>query len=88
MIDGPCRAPSSPPETPTPRKCKPMLRRARHLRVVSECSELPPSMIISPFSRSGANSPMTESIGGPAIHVDYENVNKFWSGYCHRGRHS
>src|SRR5678815_668940 len=52
IIDGPFSAPSSPPETPQPTKCRPRPSRSLQRRCVSVKSELPPSMITSPFSVS------------------------------------
>ena len=48
MIDGPRRAPSSPPETPVPTNRMPRSARARVRRVLSGKWELPPSMMTSP----------------------------------------
>ena len=48
MIDGPLSAPSSPPDTPMPTKCRPCsLSLASRRRVSWKCA-LPPSMIMSP----------------------------------------
>ena len=41
MIDGPCRAPSSPPETPVPMKSRPFSASDFALRIVSGKCELP-----------------------------------------------
>lgn len=67
MIDGPCSAPSSPPDTPVPTKWTPRSRSAFSRRRVSSKCALPPSMIMSPSSRSGANSSITASVGAPAF---------------------
>ena len=67
MIDGPCSAPSSPPETPAPTKWMPRSRSAFSRRRVSAKCALPPSMIMSPGSSSGANSSITASVGSPAL---------------------
>jgi len=67
MMLGPRRAPSSPPEMPAPTKCRPRSRSAASRRRVSAKWELPPSMITSPGSRSGANSSMTASVAAPAL---------------------
>ncbi len=66
MIEGPFSAPSSPPETPAPTKCRPLSRRAASRRRVSAKWALPPSMIMSPGSISSANSSITASVAGPA----------------------
>ena len=67
MIDGPLSAPSSPPETPMPTKCRPASRSAASRRRVSRKCALPPSMIMSPGSSSGANSSITASVAAPAF---------------------
>jgi hypothetical protein len=51
MMEGPKRAPSSPPETPVPMKRMPFSARALVRRLESVKSELPPSMMMSPASR-------------------------------------
>ncbi len=48
MIDGPFKAPSSPPETPVPIKSSPLAFRSRVRRVESGKCELPPSIRMSP----------------------------------------
>ena len=45
MIDGPFSAPSSPPETPMPTKCRSRSRSAASRRRVSLKCALPPSMM-------------------------------------------
>ena len=67
MMLGPFSAPSSPPETPTPRKRSPRSFIALSRRWVSLKCELPPSMIVSPSSSSGASSSITASTAGPAL---------------------
>ena len=67
MIDGPFSAPSSPPDTPMPTKCRPCSRSAASRRRVSLKCALPPSTIMSPASSSGANSSITASVAGPAL---------------------
>src|SRR6478735_4948914 len=67
MMLGPFSAPSSPPETPTPRKRSPRSFIAVSRRWVSRKWELPPSMIVSPSSSSGASSSITASTAGPAL---------------------
>ena len=67
MMLGPSSAPSSPPETPVPTKWMPCSRSSRSRRRVSAKCALPPSMIMSPGSRSGANSWITASVGSPAF---------------------
>ena len=48
MIDGPGSAPSSPPDTPTPTKCRPFSASAASRRRVSSKCALPASMTMSP----------------------------------------
>ncbi len=67
MIDGPFRAPSSPPETPEPTKCRPFSLRSFSRRIVSGKWALPASMMMSPSSSSGTNSSITASVLGPAL---------------------
>src|SRR4051794_3409354 len=67
MMLGPLSAPSSPPDTPTPRKRSPRSFIALSRRWVSRKWELPPSMIVSPSSSSGASSSITASTAGPAF---------------------
>ena len=67
MIDGPSSAPSSPPETPEPTKCRPFSRSAASRRIVSGKCALPASTTMSPSSRKGTSSSMTASVGPPAL---------------------
>ena len=67
MIDGPVRAPSSPPETPVPMKRRPCASTWAVRRIVSEKSELPPSMRMSPGSVCGSTASMNWSTGAPAF---------------------
>ena len=67
MMLGPLSAPSSPPETPVPRKRSPRSRHASVRRRVSTKCELPASMTMSPSSSSGVNSSITASTGPPAL---------------------
>src|ERR671923_1185846 len=67
MMLGPCRAPSSPPDTPVPRNRRPRSARAPSRRLVSSKNELPPSISRSPGSRCAASSSRTASTGGPAL---------------------
>ena len=67
MMLGPFSAPSSPPDTPTPRKRRPRSFIALSRRWVSRKCELPPSTIVSPSSSSGASSSITASTAGPAL---------------------
>src|SRR5215203_982231 len=69
MMLGPFSAPSSPPETPTPRKRSPRSFIALSRRWVSRKCELPPSTIVSPSSSSGASSSITASTAGPALTI-------------------
>jgi hypothetical protein len=56
MSDGPKRAPSSPPDTPEPMKRRPFSFSAFSRRMVSVQSALPPSMMMSPGSKSGGEA--------------------------------
>src|SRR5437763_4244497 len=67
MSDGPCRAPSSPPDTPEPTKCSPLPSSRAVRSCVSLNQELPPSMRMSPGSSSGAILSMVMSTGLPAL---------------------
>ncbi len=67
MMLGPFSAPSSPPEIPAPTKWIPRSRSSRSRRRVSSKWALPPSMMTSPSSSSGANSWITASVGSPAF---------------------
>ncbi len=67
MIDGPFSAPSSPPDTPVPTKCKPFDFRYSSRRMVSGKCALPASMMMSPDSISGISSSITASVPGPAL---------------------
>ena len=67
MIDGPCSAPSSPPDTPQPTKWMPCSRRAASRRRVSMKWALPQSMTMSSRSSSGTSSSITASVGAPAF---------------------
>ena len=51
MIEGPFKAPSSPPETPVPIKLMPELANSSLRRIVSLKNVFPPSIKISPLSR-------------------------------------
>ena len=66
MSDGPKRAPSSPPDTPLPMKRSPLSLYAFSRLIVSVHSEFPPSITMSPFSRSGVRLSMTASVPFPA----------------------
>ena len=66
MREGPNRAPSSPPDTPLPMNRSPFSLKAFSRRIVSVQSELPPSITMSPFARSGASPSMTASVPFPA----------------------
>lgn len=67
MIDGPLSAPSSPPETPVPTKCRPSAASAFSRRIVSGKCALPASTTMSPSSSSGTSSSMTASVAAPAL---------------------
>src|SRR5205823_10326399 len=67
MMLGPFNAPSSPPETPVPTKCKPCARKASSRRRVSRKCALPQSMTMSSLSSNGTSSSITASVGAPAL---------------------
>ncbi len=67
MMEGPKRAPSSPPETPVPMNRMPLAARSLVRRLESVKSELPPSMMMSPFSRKGRTWSMVWSTTSPAL---------------------
>ena len=67
MMLGPFSAPSSPPETPQPTKCRPWSRSAASRRRVSMKCALPQSMTMSPWSSSGTSSLITASVASPAL---------------------
>ena len=66
MSEGPKRAPSSPPDTPEPMKRMPFLVSSFSRRIVSSHLALPPSIMISPLSRSATSPSITLSVGPPA----------------------
>eukprot|EP00732_Lithocolla_globosa_P004465 Lithocolla_globosa_v1_NODE_4130_length_1504_cov_17.396135.p2 type:complete len:129 gc:universal NODE_4130_length_1504_cov_17.396135:988-1374(+) len=70
MIEGPCRAPSSPPETPEPTKCKPCSEQRFSRRIVSGKWVLPPSIRMSPFSSLGMRRSMVASTAAPAFTIN------------------
>ena len=67
MSDGPRRAPSSPPETPMPKKWTMRSRQMSSRRMVSLKWELPPSMTMSPGARYGMIFCSVWSTGSPAL---------------------
>ena len=67
MIDGPFSAPSSPPDTPVPTKCRPISASFASRRIVSGKCALPASMTMSPSSSSGISSSITASVPAPAL---------------------
>ncbi len=67
MIDGPRRAPSSPPEMPAPTKLMPVSRTAFSRRMVSVNSALPPSTMMSPGSNASTRASITASVPAPAL---------------------
>ncbi len=69
MIDGPCSAPSSPPETPVPMKWMPALASSWLRRMVSLKKVLPPSISTSPLLSSGFSSAITASVPAPACTI-------------------
>ena len=70
MIDGPFKAPSSPPETPVPIKLIPEFASSSLRRIVSLKNVLPPSIKMSPLSRCGNNSWIVASVAGPALTIN------------------
>ena len=77
MIEGPSRAPSSPPEMPAPTKLRPSSRAAFSLLMVSVNSELPPSTMMSPSSNRAESSAITASVPRPACTMTMA-VRGFW----------
>lgn len=77
MREGPWRAPSSPPDTPEPTNNKPFSAHSSTRLAVSLYSELPPSIMMSPRSRRGANLSMKSSTALPATtdYIIYYNHN-------------
>ena len=69
MMLGPSRAPSSPPDTPTPMNLMPLAAHSSVRRTVSGKCELPASMMMSPSSSSGVSSSITPSTGAPAFTI-------------------
>jgi hypothetical protein len=69
MIDGPLRAPSSPPETLQPTKYKPCSASAASRRQVSAKWALPQSTTMSPAPSNGASSSITAPVAGPACTI-------------------
>ena len=67
MMLGPLSAPSSPPETPHPTKCRPWSRSAASRLRVSVYWELPQSTTMSPSSSNGTSSSITASVPAPAF---------------------
>ena len=67
MIDGPLSAPSSPPDTPVPTKCRPCSFSSFSRRMVSGKWALPASMMMSPSSSRATSSAITASVPGPAL---------------------
>ena len=77
MIDGPLRAPSSPPETPVPINRIPFSASALVRRVESVNSELPPSIMMSPFSRCGTIWSIIWSTVSPAFTINITRRGRF-----------
>ena len=69
MMDGPYRAPSSPPDTPTPMKCSPFCFHASSRLRVSWNQELPQSSNTSPGCSSGSSLSIIESTAAPAVTI-------------------
>ena len=78
---GPYLAPSSPPDTPEPTYRIPFFSNSLHLRVVSWCSEFPPSMIMSPLLNKGINFWMKSSTAWPALTISIilRGFLSFWT---------
>ncbi len=70
MIEGPWRAPSSPPDTPVPMYSMPLLSACLVRRMVSSKLLLPPSMMMSPASRCGSRDSMNSSTAEPALTIN------------------
>ena len=68
-MDGPIKAPSSPPETPVPIYRSPWDSNSFIRRDVSVYKLFPPSMMTSPLDRSGINWSITWSTGLPALTI-------------------
>ena len=77
MIDGPFRAPSSPPETPVPINRIPFAASAFVRRVESLNSELPPSITMSPVSRCGVIWSIIWSTVSPAFTISITRRGRF-----------
>ncbi len=77
MIDGPFSAPSSPPDTPVPMKCRPDFARSLLRRMVSVKWVLPPSIRMSPFSSSGRSESMVASVPCAGLHHQ-QNAARFF----------
>ena len=67
IIEGPNRAPSSPPETPVPTNRIPFSAKSFVRRFESVYSELPPSIMMSPFSMCGTSRSIVWSTTSPAL---------------------
>mmetsp|Transcript_8229 Transcript_8229/g.30522 ORF Transcript_8229/g.30522 Transcript_8229/m.30522 type:complete len:299 (+) Transcript_8229:931-1827(+) len=67
IIDGPLRAPSSPPLTPIPRYKIPRSSTSFARRSVFSYHSFPPSMMQSPGSRNWHNPAIVASTGAPAL---------------------
>ena len=67
IIEGPSRAPSSPPDTPQPTKCSPRALIAFSRRIVSGKCALPASTMMSPGSIRSASWSIIASVGSPAL---------------------
>ena len=76
IIDGPLRAPSSPPDTPAPIKRMPLAASSCVRRVESGKFALPPSMMMSPSSRCGNNWAIKSSTTVPA-----RTINMIFRGF-------
>src|SRR5450631_2760143 len=77
MIEGPKRAPSSPPETPVPINRMPFAARSLERRFESVKSEFPPSMIMSPASRWGNKCSIIWSTVSPALTINITRRGRF-----------
>ncbi len=69
IIAGPFSAPSSPPETPVPMNSSPLLSTYAARLAVSGKWLFPPSMMISPGSKTASNFSIYSSTGLPALTI-------------------
>ncbi len=70
MIDGPCRAPSSPPETPMPMKVRPEPSSSSKRRIVSRKLALPASIMMSLADSTPRRCAICSSTALAGLHHD------------------